>query len=139
MRFINNLALFAIVPRITALVDLSKPYEKSDPLPTIIGQDLIDIANTEDDIHAFVAIECGKIVAEYGEQDTIRHLISITKSWTGLLMGIAEKENLLSLDETLGDIWPDEATWANIEDAEDRNKTTLEQLVKMRGGYEMPS
>ena len=100
---------------------------------------MIAIAESEEDVNAFVAIECGKIIAEYGDQVSIRHLFSITKSWTGLLLGLAEKENLLSLTETLEDVWPDENTWENIEDAKDRKKTTIEQLVQMRGGYDMPT
>lgn len=84
-------------------------------------------------------------------------------------MGAAEKEGLLTLNETLWvsyfctekiplvlpiilpypsihpspqllyqDIWPDEAIWESVEDAEYRKKTTLEQLSQMTGGYSMP-
>lgn len=119
-----------------ALVDLSKPYASKSSTPE--GQELIEIAEAEDDIHAFLALECGMIVAEYGDQEAIRHLFSITKSWTGLLMGVAETEGLLTLNETLWDIWPDEAIWETVEDAEDRKNTTLKQILQMTGGYAMP-
>ena len=138
-KLLTTLTLLAIVPRCHALLDLSKQYDKSSVFPTPMGEEIIAIAESEEDVNAFVAIECGKVIAEYGEQDDIRHLFSVTKSWTGLLLGIAEKENLISLTETLEDVWPDENIWENIEDAEDRKKTTIEQLVQMRGGYDMPT
>ena len=130
MYLLTLIVAFGVVLSSNALLDLSKPYEyvNSDKNPTLEGEELIAVAEAEDDIHAFIALECGKVVAEYGDQDDIRHLFSMTKSWTGLLLGIAETEGLLSLSETLFDVWPDEAVWAGIEDAEDQKKTTLEQV-----------
>jgi len=141
------LALFVVGARADAdghLLDLSLPYVKADNFPTALGQEMVDIAEAEPDISAFVALECGKVVAEYGDQSKVRHLFSATKSWTGLLFGIMEKDGLFSLDETLEDIWPDEAVWEgvaemyNVTGAELRKKTTLEELLQMRGGYVMP-
>ncbi|KAK1733111.1 beta-lactamase [Skeletonema marinoi] len=141
MKLSYNIALLSttVMKTADAYLDLSQPYSKVDPSPShSYTQQLLDIAEAEDDINAFVALECGKIVAEYGDQNAIRHLFSVTKSWTGLLVGIAEKKGLLSLDETLGEIWPDDEVWTGVPDAKDRKKTTIEQLVQMRGGYEMP-
>jgi hypothetical protein len=139
------LALFAVGASADGhLLDLSQPYVKADNFPTADGQELVAIAEAEPDISAFVALECGKVVAEYGDQSKVRHLFSATKSWTALLFGVMEKEGLLSLDETLEDIWPDKAVWEGVAEmynatgAELRKKTTLEQLIQMRGGYIMP-
>ena len=41
---------------------------------------------------------------------------------------------LLSLNETLGDIWPDEEVWSTVEDAEEKMNVTLESLITMSGG-----
>lgn len=127
------------------LLDLSEPYVKADTFPTALGEEMIAIAEAEPDISAFVALECGKVVAEYGDQSLVRHLFSATKSWTGLIFGVMEKEGLISLEETLGDIWPDEELWERVAEkynatgaVEMRKKTTLEELVQMRGGYVMP-
>ena len=128
------------------ILDLSAPYAKSDPNPTPDGAELVKIAEAEPDVSSLVAIECGKVVAEYGDQSQIKHLFSITKSWTGLLLGILETEGLLNLDETLGSIWPDDAVWANVAELTNtteagvqlRKDTTVRQLVQMRGGYDMP-
>ena len=137
---ISKLFVLAInlLPKCHSLLDLSKEYDKSDIFPTIMGEEMIAIAESEEDVDAFVAIERGVLIAEYGEHDVNRELFSVTKVWTGLLLGIAEKENLFSLTETLEDVWPDQDIWEDIEDAEDRKKTTIEQLVQMRGGYVMP-
>lgn len=35
-----------------------------------MGEEIIAIAESEEDVNAFVAIECGKVIAEYGEHDT---------------------------------------------------------------------
>ena len=109
------------------------------------------IAEAEPDINSFIALECGKVVAEYGDVSKIRHLFSITKSWTGLLFGVMEKEGLISsLDETLEDIWPDPAIWENVANItkesfnetdahlQMRKNTTLLQLVQMQAGFDMP-
>ena len=121
------------------ILDLSQPYVKSSTYPTPEGQELIEIAKNEEDIYAFVALECGKVVAEYGNVETdIRHLFSVTKSWSGLLLGVMEKEGLISLDETLGDVFTDEEVWADVEDAEERKQVTIEETVQMRGGFFMP-
>lgn len=69
-----------------ALIDLSKPYSSKSSTPDSEGQKLIEIAEAEDDIHAFLALECGMVVAEYGDQEEIRHLFSITKSWVRFII-----------------------------------------------------
>lgn len=121
------------------IVDLSKDYEVVTPTPEI-GLELEAIAADEPNINAFVAIECGKIVGEYYDEGknnaSIFHLWSMTKTWSGLLFGVMVKEGLISVDETLGEIWPEEGIWPNGTEA--RQNITVEQILQMRSGLQMP-
>lgn len=45
------------------ILDLSLPYEVMDPAPPI-AEELIALGDAEPNVNAFVAVECGKIVAE---------------------------------------------------------------------------
>ena len=83
MRLMNALATLLVAISVrgsTVLLNLSLPYVQSSAVPTPDGQKLIKIAEAEYDIHAFIVLECGKVVAEYGDQESIRHLFSMTKS-----------------------------------------------------------
>lgn len=129
MHFVYPLFLLAIGVSTATPINLTEPYEEA------LSPDwkkLIEMAKAEEDVNSFVALECGKVVAEYYENDEpeIRHLFSTTKSFTGLLMGIMEKEGVMKLTMTLGEVWPEDEVWANVPDAEDRKKTTIEQIVQ---------
>ncbi|MGD9559661.1 MAG: serine hydrolase domain-containing protein [Oscillospiraceae bacterium] len=61
--------------------------------------------------HAFMALRHGHVFAEgfchpYGPQH-LHPLFSITKSFTGIAVGFAVQEGLLSIDENLVDIFPE--------------------------------
>lgn len=123
------------------LADLSKDYERFDgqhPLDAEMKQ----IAEAEPDVNGYMAIECGKIVSEYydeGKDETSRfQMFSVTKAWSGLMFGVAVSEGLVSVDETLLDIWPDPATWENVPNAALRQQVTVKQVLQMRGGFVMP-
>lgn len=94
-RYINNEIILQVgATECYFWLDLALQYCIPDTFPASEAQELIAIAEQEDDINALVALECGKIVAQYGDQTEIRHLLSMTKSWTGLLAGVAEKQGL---------------------------------------------
>ena len=77
------------------LIDLSQPYERVD-LGTDEVKEMLEMAENDDNVHAFIALECGKVVAEYydakAKKEDPLHLFSITKAFSSLLYGIMEKE-----------------------------------------------
>jgi len=121
--------------------DLSKPYPVSDEEHPLAAP-MRAIAETEPDVNGYIALECGKVVAEYydtgKDPESLFQLRSITKTWNGLLLGVAVREGLIDPQETLGEIWPDPQDWEGIRDAELRQSITVEQVLQMRGGFTMP-
>ena len=61
-------------------------------------------------------------------------MYSVTKTITGLIFGRLIDEGKLSLHDTLGDIFPDEDNWSLAEDAEERKKFTIHELLTMTTG-----
>ena len=129
------------LPQQTCVQDLAQPYEYND-FQTSDAEEIIELAKNESSVAGFVALECGKVVAEYYRENLtdsfLFHCWSMTKSWSALLFGVMEKEGLLSVQETLGDIWPNETVWANVSDAEARKQITIESILQMRGGLSVP-
>lgn len=62
----------------------------------------------------------------------------MTKAWSALMFGIMEKEDLISIDETLEDIWTDPDIWAQADNSDVRKNITIEHLLQMRAGLTMP-
>jgi len=54
------------------------------------------------------------------------------------MFGVMEKEGLISITNTLEDIWPDPDIWAQAEDSDARKNITIEHLLQMRAGLTMP-
>ena len=130
--------------RVAALVDLSSPsYEYSEsPHDNDTITALLELASSRKDINAMLALEHGKIVAEYYDKEfESTHnfaLWSGTKSWTSLLFGILEQQGFLDVGETLWNIWPDPNIWESIEDKEERSNIIIESMLQMRAGLKMP-
>lgn len=73
---------------------------------------------------------------EYSES-TLKHVWSVTKSFTSALVGMAlGAGNLTSLDELVVDFFPDK-TIANLD--EDKQSITVEHLLTMTAGFEWSS
>jgi CubicO group peptidase (beta-lactamase class C family) len=62
----------------------------------------------------------------------------MSKAWSALQIGVMEFNGLISVDETLGDIFSDPTAWAQSVDADARKNITLEYLLQMRAGLTMP-
>lgn len=92
---VNNICPTTADEAATCIIDLAQPYE---PLgfQTDEAMELIAMAESDENVHSFIALECGKVVAEYYDDpstvDDVLHLFSITKSWSALLFGVMEKE-----------------------------------------------
>ncbi len=91
---------------------------------------------------SYLVIRNGYLILEgypnpdYNES-TLKHVWSITKSFTSALVGIAlGAGNLTSLDELVVDFFPDK-TIANLD--EDKQSITVEHLLTMTAGFEWSS
>ena len=95
---------------------------------------------------SYVVLENGTKVAEYynkeeGANETTHHQgFSITKSWTSLLVGILASSGKVSVNETLGDIWPDEFNqiWPYVDNSTYHKGITVEELLTMSSGCNDP-
>lgn len=109
-------------------------------------QALRDACQTDPLIRTCLILEHGRIVAEYVREDVdpleTWDAWSITKSWVSLLIGHIIEADLLSLDETLNDIWPEDEKneiWSqvseNVTNVEFRkNNITIQSLLTMTSG-----
>jgi CubicO group peptidase (beta-lactamase class C family) len=107
------------------VVDLSMDFETSNLDNP--GADMVAaVAAATQDISSALVLEHGKIVANYVREGVDPNeplpLWSVTKSWISLLVGLAIESGVLTLNETLGDIFTDEAVWTNVTEADFRKK-----------------
>ena len=93
-----------------AVPDLSQPFVQYPHFNhNACSQKLIELAEKEPEVKGMVVLENDKIVTEYykaGENERTRSPIwSRTKAFTALILGVMIKDGLLSLEETLGDVF----------------------------------
>jgi len=124
------------------ITDLSQSFAQAELYNLNTGAEAIfAFAENEPEIRGLVVLEKGEIVAEYYrdsiERSTLSPINSCTKSWIGLLFGVMEKNGLISLNETLGDIWPDSNTWKNVDHADYRRSVNIHSLLTMTAGLKM--
>jgi CubicO group peptidase (beta-lactamase class C family) len=108
----------------------------------------VTVQSFENQMQGYLVLEQGLKVAEYYNpaynnmtNTTIKDLFSINKSFTGLCFGIMEKQGLIQLSETLGDIWPssylsDSRVWGDVTDATLRQSITIESLLTQTSGFD---
>lgn len=128
------------------LIDLSQPFVH-DPRfnHNSCSARLIELAEQEPEVRGMVVLEDGKIVTEYyknGENQWTRSPIwSCTKSFTALILGVMVKDGLLSLDETLGEVFeydPYNFVRNGVTDADQRMALTIESILTMTAGFSLP-
>jgi len=127
------------VPRI---IDLSQDIPQDDAaMSSSPGALAIQQAALQDPFtRSAIVIEDGDIVASYYRDDVDPNedfpVHSVTKSWTSLLFGIMIDNGLLSLDETLGDIFPSSKAWSDVTDGsiDFRKSITVEEMLTMTSG-----
>jgi len=115
-------------------------WEISDPQRQGIDPDRIETAYREaerlDTIYSLLVVKNGFLVAEgyfNGRNGSMASpTASVTKSFTSALAGIAVREGLMALDQTLPAFFP-EIDWATA-DAR-KAQITLRQVLQMRSGY----
>ena len=91
----------------------------------------------DNEYQSFVVMKDGKIIAEAYrapyKADMPRFVASITKGFTGIAIGFAVQEKLVSLDERLVDIFPDHLPDPLPKNAE---KVTVRHLLTMQTGQD---
>ena len=120
-----------------AIIDLSKdlPEDKAAMEFSEGAKAMEQAAIAEPRIRAAIVMENGKIVSSYYRKDVtpsdVSPIFSGTKSWTGLLIGLLVDDGLLSVDQTLGEIFPDDAAWTDVTDGSEdfRKNVTIEELL----------
>mmetsp|Transcript_17887 Transcript_17887/g.32391 ORF Transcript_17887/g.32391 Transcript_17887/m.32391 type:complete len:395 (-) Transcript_17887:243-1427(-) len=126
----------------TSIVDLSVDLETSGQIETNTGAQVLNQVLAEfPHVRTGLVLEDGRIVAEY-VRDGINasepwYAWSVTKSWISLLIGMMVDSGLISLEETLYDIWPeDEAVWSKVTgvNVEFRKNVTIQSLLTMSSG-----
>jgi len=99
--------------------------------------------NVKDDIQnssniGYVVVQGGKIVAESynAPWDMYNHTAgwSTTKSWTSFLIGTLVDRGLLSLNDTLGEIFDDPGDWVNVHQAAAKQGARLQDMLTMTSG-----
>ena len=88
-----------------------------------------------DFVHSLMVMRHGKICLEGFRKpfdpETPHQLFSVSKSFTSVAIGIAQREGLLKVSDKLVDFFPEYAKTAHPRLA----KTTLEDLLTMRSGF----
>lgn len=119
-----------------------KPFQRCTPeevgIPSSAVLQLLD--NLEGDyteIHSLMIMRHGKVAVEgwwSPYSPGLRHtMMSVSKTFSGTAIGIAAREGLLSLDERIADIFPEEVP----DDAcENLKKVTIRHLLMMGCGVE---
>ena len=129
-----------------ALLDLSQPFLHDDHFNhNACSKKLIELAEKEPEVKGMVVLENGKIVTEYykaGENERTRSPIwSCTKAFTALILGVMIKDGLLSLKETLGEVFeydPYNFVRDQVDDAKERMALTIESILTMSAGFSLP-
>eukprot|EP00573_Skeletonema_grethae_P006963 CAMPEP_0201710262 /NCGR_PEP_ID=MMETSP0578-20130828/58540_1 /ASSEMBLY_ACC=CAM_ASM_000663 /TAXON_ID=267565 /ORGANISM="Skeletonema grethea, Strain CCMP 1804" /LENGTH=409 /DNA_ID=CAMNT_0048199289 /DNA_START=194 /DNA_END=1423 /DNA_ORIENTATION=+ len=92
-------------------------------------------------VRAAIVLEHGDIVSSYHRDDvdpneTMFEVYSTTKSWVSLIIGMLVEDGLISLNETLGGIFPNDDAWADVTDGSTdfRKNVTIEEMLTMTSG-----
>jgi len=122
---------FSLASSAQAALDLSQPWVLADNYND--NGLSCRIQPTSSQIAGYAVIKDGEIVAE----EMVTGLIpawSTTKSWTAMIVGMLVDQGLLSLTDTLGNIFDDEADWDDIVDAEEKQTLTVRELLTFTSG-----
>ena len=114
-----------------SIVDLSKDFEVDDAAVKSSpgSQAIMEYGKNKTLIRTIMVLDDGKVVAKYIRDDVDENkphdVMSVTKSWTSLLIGMIIEEGKLSLNTTLGSIFPNESAWELSDEADFRKLITV--------------
>ena len=131
-----------------SLCDASPPSSPSNCLDTCYGQSCDDWGGACASIESQYFCDCSDCACEsdnfdpfeagsFSNTSSIQHVQwSVTKSWSSIIVGKLISDSLLdSEDATLGEIFRDEATWADIEFAMAKKAVTVKEILTMTSGF----
>lgn len=113
------------------IIDLSQDFETSPTLNSSPGYSMLEeLVSERPYIREVLVIEDGQIVATYTREDiddptTPTDVFSVTKGLISLPIGMLADEGLLTVDTTLGELFPETSIWEDIDDAEYRKSITV--------------
>ena len=139
---ITILVATCCIPSTATIIDLSKDLpEDTAAMKFSEGAKAMEQAATaEPNIRAAIVMEKGKIVSSYYREDVnpsdSSPVFSATKSWMGLLIGLLVDDGLLSVHQTLGEIFTEDEAWTDVTDGiEDfRKNVTIKEMLTMTSG-----
>ena len=114
-----------------SIVDLSKDLEVDDAAVKSSpgSQAIMEYGKNSTRVRTVMVLEDGKVVAKYIRDDVDENkphdVRSVTKSWTSLLIGMIIEEGKLSLNTTLGSIFPNETAWELADEKDFRKAITV--------------
>lgn len=130
---VGALSLLATVADGTKIIDLSGDFEVGN-LDSSGAKKVIDAASGD----RFLVLEKGKIVADYTSDDyRDDYLFNINSAQKGLesfAFGLLVDAGLLSLDDTLSDIFPNDSTWKNLIHADYLQGVSIRELLTLTSG-----
>lgn len=106
--------------------------------PEAIGDTLNDIRITKGlELHSFLMARKGHLVTEEyfvpEERENLHVMYSVTKSFMSTAMGIAQGEDLFSIEDKVYDFFPE---YRHLCDSEEKRHITLAHLLMMGSGFE---
>jgi len=120
------------------MMNLSTPWQLSALYNSNVGF-CTSTYSTTPDATGYLVMVGGEIVAEEyvppATMDTKVYQWSATKSWASLLMGTLVDRGRVGLNDTLGDIFPEEEDWSEVEEAWKKKQATLYELLTMTSGF----
>lgn len=129
-----------MTPRI---IDLSQdiPLDIGAIISSPGARAIQEAASQDPLIRTAIVLEHGSVVSSYHRDDvdpneSTYEVYSVTKSWMSLMIGMLVEDGLLSLDETLGDIFVNDDAWADVTDGSTdfRKNVTIEEMLTMTSG-----
>ena len=141
------LLLLILLPLVVVVqgrtTDLSVEFDESLNNPG--AAQIAVTASNFSEIRTALVLEHGTIVADYVREDVDPtapfQVWSTTKSWMSLLIGIMVEDNLIDLNETLGEIFTDDAVWNNVNETERafKQNVTIWEMLTMSSGLVDPN
>ena len=133
-RLIFPLAVSALIVSCTSANNGPLPRGKASPeMDKAFSAYLQAVADSAEDLHSIMVLQHGKVLEEkMFVPDTAHILNSVSKTFTSTAVGFAISEGLLSLDDKLVDLFPDQVP----ENASDTlRRVTVRHLLTMNSGH----
>jgi CubicO group peptidase (beta-lactamase class C family) len=121
-----------------ATVDLSTPWAQGSLYNKNKAYCTIQAAMAPCYTRGYVVIQNGLLVAEGytdgNDQNGKYDAYSATKSWSTFFMGVLVDQGELSINDTLNDIFDNDADWEGVGEAAEKKTITVEELLTMTSG-----